>query len=216
MTDTIETNWGEQITEALDAHGPIEHRTVGVIGDVSESKRQIELIAVPYDEEALVEYPPGSGQLIVESVAPGAFEGVQTRTRRIPVNRDHDDTRVVGKVLALHPSRVEGLVAEVRISPTMLGDETLALAADGVLGASVGMGIAPRHQQWTEQRSRRRVMKAFLGHIALAANEAYAGASVLAIRSGVAIPQPVVFEPVVDEFADDVRAWLQAMRSARA
>lgn len=207
MTDTMDDAVDQAVLPPM---GPIEIRNVGTIGEVSESKRIIEMIAVPYDEDAMVEYPRGSGTLITESVAPGAFDGVQTRTRKIPVNRDHDDMRTVGKLIALHPSRTEGLVCEVRISPTLLGDETLALAADGVLDASVGMGIAPRHQVFTEHRMRRRILKAFLGHIALTPVPAYEGARVLAVRSHDPITEASPFVPVEDDFAEEVRAWLAA------
>ena len=61
----------------------------------------------------------------------GAFDGIQRRPNRIKVNRDHNLERTVGKAVAFHPSRDEGLVAEVKISRTLLGDETLSLGRRG-------------------------------------------------------------------------------------
>lgn len=214
-TDTIEVGTDvDTETPSLAHRGPIEIRNIGIVADVSESKRLIELIAVPYDEGAVVEYPRGSGRLVVESFAPGSFDGVQTRTRRIPINRDHDEQRLVGKAVALHPSRSEGLVAEIRIAPTLLGDETLVLAADGMLDPSVGFGAAPSNQRvWQDGQVRRRhVLKAFLDHIALTAQQAYEGAQILALRSSAALAEEAP-EVVVDPYADDVRAWLASMRS---
>lgn len=192
-------------------HGPIEIRTVGMVADVSFPKRMIEVIAVPYDQPAVVEYPTGSGNLITESIAPGAFEGVQTRTRAVKVNLDHDFRRTVGIVKALHPSRSEGLVAEIRVAPGH--DQVLDDANEGILDASVGMAVTRDPSpdvEWSERRKVRRILKAFLDHIALTAAPAYAGAQVLSVRHNDTTGE--LFVPVVDEFADDTREWLEQHR----
>src|SRR5262245_18714492 len=79
--------------------------------------------------------------MIEEIVTAGAYQGVEARNGRVRANRDHDSTRLVGRALALHPSRQEGLVAELRISKTPLGEETLVLADDGILDASAGFTL---------------------------------------------------------------------------
>ena len=163
---------------------PIEFRTAETL-DVRFPDRTIELVAVPYDEECVAEH---RGRLIIETIAPGAFDGVERRANRVKVNRDHDRERSVGRAVALHPTRPEGLVSELRIARTPLGDETLELAADGVLDASVGFAVFPGHDEWSEDRSRRRCTKCWLSHIAMVAEPAYESANILAVRHVTATP----------------------------
>jgi HK97 family phage prohead protease len=148
------------------------------VADVSFPNRTIELIVAPYEEEALVDR---KGVLVKETIAAGAFDGIQRRVSRIKVNREHDVHKVVGRAVAIHPSRKEGLIAELRISNTDLGTETLELANDGVLDASAGFLPLPDGEKW-ETRSSVRVTKAWLGHVAMVAEPAYEGARVLAVR----------------------------------
>ena len=170
------------------------------VSDVSFPERTIELVVMPYEEETLVEH---KGKMIREIIARGAFEGIQRRTSRIKVNRDHDERRVVGRAVALHPSRDEGLVAELRISNTPLGDETLTLADDGVLDASAGYLPMPGGEKWLT-RSSVRILKGWLGHIAMVPEPAYEGARVLAVRHK--------GEPAATPNLDQVRDWLQQER----
>jgi len=156
----------------------IETRSAAVV-DVRFPERIIELVAVPYNEWAPVEY---KGRMIEEAFNPGAFGAIQNRARRFLVNLEHDSSRITGRVNALHPDREEGLVAELRIRRGAEGDQVLDDADDGMIAASVGFGALPEHQRW-ETRSRRRIMRAFLDHIALTFTPAYEGAGVLAVRS---------------------------------
>src|SRR4029077_13147567 len=94
---------------------------------VDYPKRTIELVVMPYDTETIVDQP--YGRMVFESVAPGAFSGIHRRVDRIRVNRDHDIERTIGRTVALHPSRTEGLVAELRIARPPLGDESIDPAA---------------------------------------------------------------------------------------
>ena len=159
--------------------GELLFRSAQVV-DVSFPERTIEMIVTPYEEETLADW---KGRMVKEIFARGAFEGIQRRPNRIKVYRDHVDSRsVVGKAVALHPSRDEGLVAEVKISDTDLGTETLTLAEDGVLGASAGYLPMPGGEKWLT-RSSVRILKGWLGHIALVPEPAYEGAQVLAVRS---------------------------------
>lgn len=210
MTDVLTADWGERVSEALDAistagRAPVEFRSA-VVADVDIHQRIVEVVAVPYNEETVVEYPPRSGKTVVESVLPGAFEGIDTRPNRVTVNREHDYAKTIGITRALHPSRSEGLIAELRISPGPSGDDALGLAADGALGASVGMAVRPSDQRWSENRSRRHIVRAFLDHIALVAIPAYEGARVLAVRD--AAPPPEVIEtPALDEVWEYLRTF---------
>jgi HK97 family phage prohead protease len=185
---------------------PIEWRAAVEVSAVDFTDRTIEVVVVPYDEETTVEYPPGSGKLIVESVNRGAFDGLEKRPGRVRANRDHDVTRTVGLARAVHTDRQVGLVGEVYISRTLLGDETLQLADDGVLGASVGMAVKPSDQVWSEGRHRRRIARAFLDHIALVPNPAYSGAEVLSVRS-----TPSFEAPPATPYLDEVLAYLASL-----
>jgi HK97 family phage prohead protease len=159
---------------------------VEVVG-VSFPDRTIELVVMPYEHPAMIHEP---GRSYEEVVSRGAFAGVETRAGRIRCNRDHDVTRTVGRVTALHPSRDDGLVAELRISKTTLGEETLTLADDGVLDASAGFSllrdadgkVVAGAEVW-ETRQRRRLNRLWLGHVALTPEPAYETAQVLAVRS---------------------------------
>ena len=73
---------------------------------------------------------------MLESIAQGAFDGIERRANRVRVNRDHELQRTVGRAVTFHPSREDGLVAELKIAKTELGDETLQLADEGILDAS--------------------------------------------------------------------------------
>lgn len=179
---------------------PIEHRDAKLAG-VNYSQRIIEVLAVPYEQETVAHY---RGQLWREIVERGAFDGVEKRPNRVRVNRDHDTGRTVGKMVAAHPSAREGLIAELRIAQTPLGDETLALADEDCLSPSVAFAAGgsgqrlirdartpPTPSRALEQvepsfRNKlpiRRILRAFLGHIALVEDQSYDGARTLAVRS---------------------------------
>jgi phage head maturation protease len=169
----------------------VEVRQAEIAG-IDFPNRTIELVVMPYEKEtptAMV-----NGRQVTEIVSRGAFDGVEQRTSQVKVNRGHVLDAVVGKTLALHPSREEGLVAEVRISRTELGEETLVLADDGILAASAGFGlmrkggmtgpVVPHAEVW-ESRDRRRLNHLFLHHIAMTPDPAYEDARVLAVRAAV-------------------------------
>lgn len=191
-------------------YAPVEHRSVSDF-EVRWPDRVIEMVAMPYDCDADVVV---RGRVITESCAPGAFGAVQQRAKRVRVNRDHDVQRTVGKVLALHPSRDEGLVAEVGIADSTerwsLPDETLALAASGILEPSVSFAVMPRGEEWSVDRRHRRLTRLFLDHIAMVPEGAYGdvGGQVLAVRADEVRREsergPFVPTPNLDE----VRLWL--------
>lgn len=206
MTETIE------IVEHEIARGRalVENRTA-VVADVRFSERIIELVAVPYNEDTVVEH---RNRWITESVLPGAFEGIDTRPvdkHPVTVNRDHDYKRTIGKAVRFRPSAAEGLVSELFISETNEGEEALRLASDGVLRASVGMAVrSDKDQRWSDGGRRRQIVRAFLDHIALVANPAYAGASVLAVR---AAGEPAGAAPVATPRLDAVLRWMDSDKS---
>ena len=158
--------------------GQLEYRMAQQVG-VSFPDRTIELVVMPYETEALVAI---RGRMVREIVARGAFDGIERRANRVRVNRDHDMARIIGRAVAVHPSREEGLVAELRIAKTELGDETLALADDDCLDASAGFVPMQGGESWPE-RNLRRLSKLWLGEIAMTPDPAYSGTHVLAVRS---------------------------------
>jgi HK97 family phage prohead protease len=130
------------------------------------------------------------GRVFTEVVSRGAFDGIEQRTGKIKVNRDHDPQKPIGKIVGLHPSRKEGLVTEVRISATPDGDVALTLADDGVLDASAGFRLLqqdngdpyPDAEVWERNRTVRRLNRLYLDHLALVSNPAYPTATVLDVR----------------------------------
>lgn len=185
--------------------GQLRFRAAQQIG-VSYPKRTIELVAVPYGAETLVPHP-SEDRMIFESFERGAFDGIERRANRVRVNRDHDITRTIGRAVAFHTSRAEGLVAELRIAQTQLGDETLALADEGILDASVGFLPMPGGERW-ETRNKVTISRAWLGHIAMTPDPAYEGSQVLAVRTAGEVS---VATPNLDE----VRSWRLADEYAR-
>lgn len=165
--------------------GALEIRSARQVG-VSFPNRTIELVVMPYEEETLVEY---KGRMVTEVCSAGAFDGIERRANRVRVNLDHDIGRTIGRAVAFHPSRTDGLVAEVRIANTQLGNDALELAADECLDASAGFLPMPGGEKW-ETRSRRRINKAWLGHIAMTSVPAYEGSRVLDVRQAGAVTLP--------------------------
>ena len=196
---------------------PIEVRAA-TLGEVNFPERLIEVVAVPYEQEALVEY---RGELWHESFDRGSFNGVERTDRDIKAYRDHAPgpggqgmkrVGLVGRAIALHSDH-DRLAGEVKIAKTTLGDETLELAAEGLLGVSVGFGVRGSDQALDRASKRRRIRRAFLDHLAFPDQGAYAGAGVVAVRVG---PEPEVLAtdlpPLYTPRVDEVRAWLESRR----
>lgn len=202
---------------ASENRAPVEARAA-VVGEVNFPERTIEVLAVPYDQEALVEY---RGELWNESFAPGSFDGVEKRPNRVKAFRDHEAgahfqgtqrSGLIGRVVSFHPERSEGLGAEVKIARTPLGDETLTLAEEGILGVSVGFGVRGRDQVLDRANRRRRITRAFVDHLAFPDDGAYEGAQVIGVRA--ALPSAADLPRLDTPNLDEVVAWMQARKSA--
>lgn len=189
---------------------PIEHRYVGVkVGDVDFAQRLITVVAVPYEQPALVEYRREMWNELFER---GSLDTVVGAPHRVRANRDHNKSRTVGKVMQFWPDRDEGLVAEVRMAKTPLGDETLALADDDCLSASVGFGVLPTGQVLDRRTMTRRIKTAYLDHLAFVESPAYVGAQILSVRGNgdpeFAASMEPLRTPILDQFAgDDILRW---------
>lgn len=189
---------------------PVEIRTAAV-ANIDAEERIVTMIAIPYEQATTV---PFRGEVWNEVVERGAFAGIENSTHTYRVNRDHDKRRLVGKIVNYYPDREEGLVVDAYISKTELGDETLQLAKDGILGASVGMAIRPTDQilDRRDGSRTRRIKRAFLDHLALVPDPAYQGAEVLAVRNDTIVEeefQPPILTPRLDQFSEDpVLSWM--------
>jgi HK97 family phage prohead protease len=189
MSDTIEQVARMRTGLSLPADIPVEIRRAVEVEGVDFANREIKLIAVPYNETAVVEY---RGELLQEHVEPGAFTGIDTSAGDVTVNRDHDPKRVVGIVTGYDTLDERGLISTIKVSRTPLGDETLALAADKILKASVGM-LVRRSDQVIRNAvhagglGTRAIKRAYLDHIGMLPNPAYSGAAVLSVRQAQAI-----------------------------
>lgn len=186
----------------MNDRGPIEIRSATVT-EVDYPDRTVSLVIAPFDEWAVVEH---NGRLIEESIQRGAFGAIRNRARKFTVNMEHNPDRWVGTVLDLDPDDPRGLVGTVKIRRTAEGDQTLNDAADGLLGASIGMAVAPKDETYTADR--RLIHKAFLDHVALTATPAYVGAEVLEVRTAApaVIPANVSPTPNLDKIMAERRA----------
>lgn len=177
--------------------------------DVDFKQRIIDVIAVPYEQEAEVRW---RGEVWREVFDRHAFDGIEDHAGRVPVRREHSIGATVGKVIKLDPRHDRGLLASVRIARTPKGDETLQLASEDMLGASVGYFVKkPSDVELNRRSMLRRVMRGFLEHLAMTDIPAFLGAVPVAVREGLSA-QPVAGEPLVtpalDEWlTDDVLSW---------
>jgi phage head maturation protease len=108
----------------------------------------------------------------------------------------------------------------LKIAATPRGDDTLELAADDMLSASGGFYTkSTTDYQLNRRQMTRRLVRAFLDHIALVETPAYPGARVLAVRadqSGLAVAEtPLPPAPALDDFQNDEVLQWAAERAAR-
>ena len=184
-------------------HGPVEIRAAAVAA-VDYPERTLSLIVAPYDEWTAVEH---RGRIVEESIAPGAFGAIRNRARKFLVNMEHDSQRWIGSVLDLDPDDPIGLRATVKVRRSPEGDQALNDAADDLLGASIGMAVAPTGERIDGDR--RRIQTAYLDHIALTASPAYVGAKVLEVRTAVNLA-PASSTPNLDRILADRQAMSYA------
>jgi phage head maturation protease len=212
VTELQETPANEEAPAA-----PIEFRSSNLTG-VNFSQRIIEVIAAPYEEEAVVEW---RGETWTEVFCRGAWDGIEKRPNRVKANRDHDKMRLVGKVIDFQPSRQEGLIASVKIAQTPLGEETLALAHEDCLGASVGFACLGSGMEIDRRNRKRWIKKSYMDHLAFVPDTAYAGSKVLNVRGDGLLPVdeirrmeqagPLPATPALD----DLREFLQGLKARR-
>lgn len=179
------------------------------VTDVDTRLRLVDLIAVPYDEEIDIMW---RGEEWRESFARSAFDGIEDHAGRVRVNREHVKGDTVGKVVSFTTDDPIGLLARVKIAQTPRGDDTLALAEENMIGASVGYMVKqPADVQLNRRTRTRRVLRAFLDHLSMVESPAYVGANVLAVRDMdpvLEVLSPLPATPALEALQDDeLLAW---------
>jgi HK97 family phage prohead protease len=139
---------------------------------------------LPWGVEARVLDPPIGGRLVTETFERGALQG--TDPARVPLTATHPrdaGTLPIG-VMVEFEERADAAHGAWHVSDTMLGNEVLALARDGVpLGLSVGFAEVPGGNRWSTDRKRVVRTRAELDHVAVVRVPAYQGAGVAGVRA---------------------------------
>jgi HK97 family phage prohead protease len=127
------------------------------------------------------------GRLVTETFERGALAG--TDPARVPLTATHPrdaGTLPIGRTLAIE-DRADAAWGEWLVSDTMVGNEVLALARDGVpLGLSIGFTEVTGGNRWSSDRQRVTRTRAALDHIAVVRVPAYIGAGVAGVREATA------------------------------
>jgi phage head maturation protease len=134
------------------------------------------------------------GRLVTETFERGALAG--TDPARVPLTATHPrdaGTLPIGRTLTIE-ERADAAWGEWLVSDTMIGNEVLALARDGVpLGLSIGFAEIPGGSRWSADRQRVVRTRATLDHVAVVRQPAYLGAGVVGVRTSAdAHPTPVL------------------------
>ena len=136
---------------------------------------------LPWGTEARV---VDAGRLVTETFERGALAA--TDPARVPLTATHPrdaGTLPIGRTLTIE-DRTDAAWGEWLVSDTMIGNEVLALARDGVpLGLSIGFAEVPGGNRWSADRQRVTRTRALLDHVAVVRVPAYAGAGVAGVRS---------------------------------
>jgi phage head maturation protease len=124
------------------------------------------------------------GRLVTEVFERGALAGNDPAQVVLTATHPRDaGTLPIGRTLVIE-DRADAAWGEWLVSDTMLGNEVLALARDGVrLGLSVGFAEVPGGSRWSADRKRVTRTRAALDHIAAVRVGAYVGAQVAGVRS---------------------------------
>jgi HK97 family phage prohead protease len=192
-------------------------RSDAELRDVDFEKRLVTVIAVPWEQEARVFW---RGEFWTEVFTRGAFDGLEKSAGRVRANREHIRGNTVGRVVQADPEDPQGLITTVLIAETPLGDETLALAKDDMISASIGYEIKRASDvELFRKKMLRRVNRAFLNHLSFVEAPAFEGARVLAVRedpSGLAVAEvPLPETPNLDELAnDELLKWARSRTSS--
>lgn len=181
-----------------------------VLDDVNFKDRIIDVIAVPWDQEAEVRW---RGEVWRESFDQHAFDEAVRNSVRVPVNREHSRGDTVGRIVKMDSSDPRGLLASVKIARTPRGDDTLQLASENMLGGSVGYFVKKPSDVILNRRSMlRRVVRAFMEHFSMVESPAFVGAETVAVHDGLtahpaAGEQPLITPSLDAWMDDDILSW---------
>jgi HK97 family phage prohead protease len=180
---------------------PVELRSADV-ADLNLGQRLVTVIVAPYEQETPVMW---QGEVWTEMFERSAWNGIEKRPNRVRANRAHDRRMTCGKAVKFFPSRQEGLVAEIRMAQTPLGDETLELAREDCLSVSAGFAALPSDQLIDRRAKTRRIRTAYLDHISFVEDPAYPGAEVLNVRENeLVIPDDeMLSRPALEQWMND-------------
>lgn len=188
--------------------------TAMVTEDVDFKDRIIDVVAMPWEVEAEITWRSQTWKEIFER---GSFNEQMEQKVRIPTNREHNRGDTVGRIVNMADDS-QRFLASVKIAKTDRGDETLQLASENMLGASVGYYLKRMSDVLIDRRSMtRRVRRAFMDHLALTESPAFRGAETIAVHDDLtqhpmAGMQPLV-TPAIDEWlADPIQGWLAGRR----
>lgn len=192
-------------------------RSDAVLADVDIKHRIIDLIAVPWEQEARVFW---RGDFWTEVFERGAFDGVETRAGKVRVNREHQKGDTVGKIIEFEPDDERGLFTRTKIADTPRGWETLKLAEEDMISASIGYRASkPSDVVLDKQARTRRVRYAILDHLSMVEDPAFESAKVLAVRGdgeqGTEAAGPLPETPVLDEMMQDpIISWVMRRKES--
>jgi uncharacterized protein len=143
---------------------------------VSEPERLITGIVAPYDEVTYLTGDPHG-----ERMRRGAFtKSIQERGAKIPLLKNHDVTRKLGKSRCFREAP-EGLIGEFVVNPGEYGDALLEECRNGYLEA-LSVGFVPVRVE-RGQDGAREILEAKLGEVSMVAVPAFEGAAMLSVRN---------------------------------
>lgn len=171
----------------------VETRAASVdVDGVNFDERIITVIAAPYDVPAQVPFRGAVWNELFTRSAFNGFDPLRPGARQVPAtaslvvpNPNHEKGHLMGRVSRAFPDDPRGLITEVKVAKTPIGDETLELARDRSISASVGFMVKdPKRDQHLDRYTQtRKINRAFLHHLAFVAEPAYGGTSILSVRS---------------------------------
>jgi HK97 family phage prohead protease len=136
-----------------------------------------------------------AGRMVTETFERGALADAVGNPGGVPLTATHPrdaGTLPIGVTVELR-DEADALHGVWRVSKTVVGDEVLELARDGVpLGLSVGFMEVPGGSRWNAERTRVTRTRAALDHVAVVRVPAYAGAGVVGVRHGSGRPTSVL------------------------
>lgn len=189
---------------------PIELRSAEIT-DLKEAQRIVTVIVAPYEQETPVMW---RGEVWTEQFERSAWDNLKKmRPDRVRANRAHDRSKTCGRAVKFNPNDSRGLIADIYLAKTQLGEDTLELCRENCLSVSAGFGALPQDQDIDRAAKSRRIKSAYLDHISFVEDPAYPGAEVLEVRENeLIIPDEIMPAaprgPSIDELLNDpVNLW---------